>query len=1002
MTWRRANSTPRHLLLSCQSLVVGVRLTLHPGDHVFIPEFTSRKGDPQLHVHGLVSSKVWEPATERWLALDARELKQDQQAMSAMFHAGLEARLSQDLGVTWGAREYRYARTINGISQQLVDALSQRNADIEQRLETKLSRFEEQLGHGPSPQQKWRLEREAAVDSRPTKTGEHLDFAGWQTTIESHTGMASAEFVASVTGAQGLSQNISQTTIDNMTAATLGELSDTKSSWTRGDFKAELARVLPPDLAGSPTNLVTFINAQTDKALKQLVQVTPDGVDVPNRRWTTPEILGQETRILERVDQVTQIQYGPNPTVAEHAPQYLDELQLTAAERVASHSEFELVVGLAGAGKTSMLKTAVETLGIEQRGVFGLAPSSTAAQVLADETGMPTDNVAKFLWEHTQRNNGPSPEFDMQPGETLIIDEAGMVSTPQWDTLTSLAQTNGWRIVAVGDGYQFSAIGRGGIFDHLTSTLPSHRISRLEQVHRFDAQWEATASTQLRTGDTSVLDIYEHHGRIIPTGDQDLVDVVTGLYLERHKAGVEVGVFAATNQQITQLNTAIQTALADSGRLGPVAATSPTVNVHVGDVIETRHNDRTLETDRHQYVKNRDRWTVTGATNNGLVVTGTTGTVTLPADYIAQHINLAYAQTAHASQGRTISGTSIYAYNPDQAPTDQAPTDRAGIYVPLTRGRQENLAVVHADTTAIAKAHIADAISRRWVDTPAISRLHEQITGQVPLEQQTAAARETLETYEQQSLFDTAAPSPTINPEAPVEGATRSEAQGRQHHHEHVEPVRLDMAHFEALLAERSQAHSHVYAAQSEVQSLQDWVFQATREYDHLTQSRDRHRDEFNKLSADTRIRGRKDRQTQMDYLDTRISEIDQRRQDLQTDYQQAQQSLLPAAERNLETATTNLDQVINKIRDERIRYGHTLTTNPTIVQQLGNPGTQPSQAWLEAAGAIGQYQAALEQTDRSIQQDVFHPTPTLGRQAKALTEAIQPPTLGLDIGLSL
>ena len=951
-----------------------------------IPEFTSRKGDPQLHVHGLVSSKVWEPTTERWLALEARELKQDQRALSGLFHAGLETELSSKLGVTWGAREYRYARTIDGISSDLVDAFSQRRADVDARLEVKLDRFVTEFDREPTPQQKWKLEREAALDSRPSKSAEVLDFNGWHQTIAEHSGMAPAELVRSVTGAEGLTQSMTQATLDEMVAATLGELSDSRSSWTRGDFKAEFARVLPPDLAVTPAQMVAFINTQTDHVLEGLVQVTPSTVDVPNRRWTTPDVLDQEAKVLEWIDNATRIEIAPHPGVDTYAPEKFDDLQVAAAARVASGSRFELVVGLAGAGKTTMLKTAVKAIGEDGYDVFGVAPSLGAAEVLADSIeDLPTDSISKFLWEHNERIGGPGVEYQLEPGGTLIIDEAGMVSTPHWDQLTELAATHGWRIAAVGDGYQFSAVGRGGIFDHLTQTLPHHRISRLEHVHRFNNDWEGNTSAQLRQGNAKALDTYEAHDRIIPTGDKSLVDVVTGLYMDRHLANIDVGVFAATNSQVAELNAAIQTALDAHDRLGGHITAIANKKLFVGDQIETRNNNRNLITDQGQYVKNRDRWTITAATRDGgLTVTGTAGTITLPADYVNDHVNLAYAQTGHASQGRTIAGTSIYAYDPDVAPTD-----RAGIYVPLTRGRQENLAVVNADTVAIAKTHLSDAISRRWIDTPAISHLHEQParTHQpaepVPLDKQTAAARDALDTFQQQTLFTDPAPTPAgvqtpaapeiVAAEAPAiepeptsaKGARRSGAEPRQPQptSKPVEPVVL-------LSVEDLIGHLQT------VNNLKWGVENAPTEIDLLRQQLDQTRIAHNdtvrahndllagrNVHADNAplVRGRKKWETTLNDYDralnqsrTTIDGFKDRMEDLDTQISNwgKYRSLIS------QTALSNAEHAITV---DRQHLGATLTGDPAMVNTLGSPppGSTPEAltAWHNAAGAISHQQ---------------------------------------------
>jgi len=117
--------------------------------------------------------------------------------------------------------------------------------------------------------------------------------------------------------------------------------------------------------------------------------------------------------------------------------------------------------------KTTALKAAVDSLKAEGRTVFGLAPSAVVAQVLGDETGCAADNVTKFLLEHTNPNRPPGERYQLPSGATLLLAEAGMVRTSGWARLCALAETNEWRIVAVGDGFQFSAVGRGGMLSTL-------------------------------------------------------------------------------------------------------------------------------------------------------------------------------------------------------------------------------------------------------------------------------------------------------------------------------------------------------------------------------------------------------------------------------------------------------------------------------------------------------------------------------------------------------
>jgi len=133
-----------------------------------------------------------------------------------------------------------------------------------------------------------------------------------------------------------------------------------------------------------------------------------------------------------------------------------------------------------------------------------------------------------------------------------------MVSTRQWHQLTKLAEKHGWRIVAVGDGFQFSAVGRGGLFDMLTRTAPDDRVTQLDKVHRFRDEWEAEASLALRHGDADVVDTYLEHGRILhsPT-DKTAIAAAVDQWLH-YNPQADVGLFASSNNTVAAINTEIQ------------------------------------------------------------------------------------------------------------------------------------------------------------------------------------------------------------------------------------------------------------------------------------------------------------------------------------------------------------------------------------------------------------------------------------------------------------
>jgi len=119
-------------------------------------------------------------------------------------------------------------------------------------------------------------------------------------------------------------------------------------------------------------------------------------------------------------------------------------------------------------------------------------------------------------------------------------------------------------------------------------------------------------------------------------------------------------------------------------------------------------------------VKNRDHWTITAIDADASIrLTGRTGTIRLPATYVAEHVELGYAQTSHATQGRTVDTALLLI---------DTPTDSRGVYTPMTRGRDSNHAFVVTEDNQTAIDVLTRAVTRDWIDQPAVTR-QDQLNG---------------------------------------------------------------------------------------------------------------------------------------------------------------------------------------------------------------------------------------------------------------------------------
>ena len=160
-----------------------------------------------------------------------------------------------------------------------------------------------------------------------------------------------------------------------------------------------------------------------------------------------------------------------------------------------------------------------------------------------------------------------------------------------------------------------------------------------------------------KPSDPGVLVDYDRRGRLHDGSHDQMETEILGAWFEARRRGESVALMANTVDTVTRLNQAAQQARIRNGELDSHA---PGLDVDgqrllVGDDVVTRRDDRTLRTDRGVMVKNRDPWTVETIHADGTVSpTARTGPVQLPADYVTEHVQLGYAQTSYATQGRTV------------------------------------------------------------------------------------------------------------------------------------------------------------------------------------------------------------------------------------------------------------------------------------------------------------------------------------------------------------
>ena len=688
---------------------------LHPDSQGLIVagfrQTTSRADDPQLHTHLVISSKV-QTEDGRWLALDARFLKGYQRTLGGLYQSVLRAELTSRYGVAFGEIVKGQAE-IAGVPADLLALFSKRTVQVADALVVKLAEFYQREGRDPTDWEKAALTREAAADTRIHKTSRPVDELrpGWLEDAADIRVTPDLLLDSVREAARSVEPAVTVTMADVVEV-----LSATGSSWHREDVIRALCDLQRPVAGVNGERWAATIERAADRFTEQCVDLDPvrgvsgrvrgsDGrsewIEPVAAHITSESILAQEEAILTWA--LDAHSHDPDPSTSAH-DRGLDVLQRDAAAAVAWQDRLVLVIGPAGTGKTTMLRAAVSDLRVQGRDMYGVSPTAKAARTLERETGMRCDTVAKLVHEWGQPDRAPDDEWRLPRGTTLIVDEASMLGTPSLHRLTELATANDWRLALIGDPRQLQAVGRGGMFAELCNT---GRTIELERIHRFEQPWEAHASLLLRQGDPRALDLYEQHGRIRAGTLDEHLDHFADQWLTRHADGETTAIMASTNQQVDLINDRVQSARHDHEQLDPACPVSIGAgeSAYVGDIVATRRNRRHLITTSGERVRNRDLWTVAETHDNGdltVAPLGGHGQITLPADYVRDHVRLGYAATEMGTQSDTVTAGLELA--------SRATTCR-NLYVAMTRGRQDNTVCVITETHDISEARdILDAV----------------------------------------------------------------------------------------------------------------------------------------------------------------------------------------------------------------------------------------------------------------------------------------------------
>ena len=366
---------------------------------------------PQLHTH-VVFFNLTETENGQWRALQPQELYRSQQYATAIYRSELAVRLK--------GRGYEIERgksgqpEIVGYTKEYLDASSPRSQQIQAYLDQQgvrgagaaqiaahqtrddklpaITHAEMQQQHrdvaaqfGQQPEQVIRAAHERRVEQEPQEKHQHLESAltySQEKNLERHA----------VTDERELMRDALKRSMGEASFAEIRERFDNRVQ--SGD----------------------------------LIEVESKS---PARAFTTEQMIDYER---DNVAEMRRGQNLDNPLVSAETWRHIEERHphLSTSQREAvgqiltSHDRITGLEGVAGAGKTTSLAAVREAAEHEGYNVFGLAPTSRAAQKLA-ESGIESGTLQRHLARGEQPDSGEKRLY--------VLDESSLASTKQMNEL---------------------------------------------------------------------------------------------------------------------------------------------------------------------------------------------------------------------------------------------------------------------------------------------------------------------------------------------------------------------------------------------------------------------------------------------------------------------------------------------------------------------------------------------------------------------------------------
>lgn len=313
---------------------------------------------------------------------------------------------------------------------------------------------------------------------------------------------------------------------------------------------------------------IDIVLAEVENTLSNSPDLVQLGGEGGQTLYTTHEMLQTEKQLFQAAQRLANSRFQSVEkkrveSVIAKFPTLRTE-QADAVRHLTDGSDIALVNGIAGSGKTFMLKVADQIWRDAGYQTLGTCLGAKATQTLQKETGIKSLHIHQLVYQIENQ------KLELNDKSVLVVDESGMVGTRQLNKLFRLVESSGAKIVLVGDHRQLQAISAGAPFRAIAERVG---CVELNQITRQRESWARDTVRDFRDGRAAkALSNYWKQGLLSISDDRDTaIEKLVGEWGRQVESRNQVQqnlIFAGTNMEVALINHACQSLLRQQNKLG--------------------------------------------------------------------------------------------------------------------------------------------------------------------------------------------------------------------------------------------------------------------------------------------------------------------------------------------------------------------------------------------------------------------------------------------------